>query len=85
MLLFASVVAALAVPVGFALSLESVPRAVGAYAPIVTSTETTLPVLVSTEIASPRSSLPLVPERAQLIIAGGILFGIATVVRRAGR
>jgi hypothetical protein len=83
-LLFASVVAALAVPVGFALSIESAPRAIGAYSQVVASTETTLPV-VSTEIAWPKPSWPLLPEQAQLIIAGGILFGIAMVVRRAGR
>jgi hypothetical protein len=84
-LLLASVAAALAVPVGFALSLESDSAPMGAFIPVVAFTSPTPPVLVSTQIVAPSPSLPLLPEGAQLAVAGGILLGIATVVRRAGK
>jgi hypothetical protein len=60
-----SVVALLAVPFGFALSLET---ARPARAPE----------------ARPDFSWPFAPEGAELAVAGGLLFGAAALVRRAG-
>jgi len=64
--MLSAVVALLAVPFGFALSLESgrPPRAPAA--------------------ARPDFAWPMAPEGAELALAGGLLFGAAALVRRAG-
>ena len=65
-LMLLAVVGLLAVPFGFALSLDS-----------------TGPTL--TPASRPADfSWPLAPEGAELAFAGGLLFGAAALVRRAG-
>jgi hypothetical protein len=66
-LLLAALVAALVVPVGFALSLESsVSHAQTAAAPMVATT-----------------LLPPVPDGAKLLMVGTLLIGLAAFVRKA--
>jgi hypothetical protein len=83
---FAALVAALAVPVGFALSLESSARA-AASSPGVTHDSVTgaarLPILAATSAAV--MALPALPEGAKLLAVGTALFGLAAAMRRSGR
>ena len=89
-LLFAALVAAFAVPVGFALSLESTPRwrtaRPAAFAPAA-STAVAASVVMSGPPAAtggPTQSLrdPL-PDAAKLLLVGSILIGLAAAVRKA--
>jgi hypothetical protein len=64
-LMLLAVVGLLAVPFGFALSLE-----------------TGRPLRAS--VATPAEAWPFAPEYAELAFAGGLLFGAAALVRRAG-
>jgi hypothetical protein len=77
-ILLAALVAALVVPVGFALSLESTdssPAAHPSYATVATQTVATVP-------AAPTFSYSI-PDEAKLFLVGTILFGLASAVRRA--
>jgi ABC-type phosphate transport system substrate-binding protein len=78
-LLLAAIVAACAVPVGFALSLEATP-----VTPARTASASTSPitaVLVGGG-SSTFSGVP-VPDSAKLVIVGSMLFGLAAAVRKA--
>ena len=68
-LFLAALVAALVVPVGFTLSLDSTP---------------VTPMFMRSGIAS-RAVLPswLMPDGAKLFIVGTVLFGLAAAVRKA--
>ena len=86
-ILLATILAAVVVPLGFAFSVESVK------APKTTSrpaeSVVTLPVatsIVATPATLPQQAAPVpLPEGAQLIVAAGILFGVAHLVRRSAR
>ncbi|MGH9141704.1 MAG: hypothetical protein ACRD2I_11275 [Vicinamibacterales bacterium] len=67
-LLFAALVAALVVPVGFALSLDSTPLATQ----LVHSA-------VTTPVALPSWTMP---DAAKLLVVGSVLFGLAAAVRK---
>ena len=90
-LLFAAVVVALAVPVGFALSLEAVPSLGRPDQPVARPIASSSPVVlqarnVNAASLSGRTSSRWVPEgfdAAGLLIVGTVLFGLAAVVRRA--
>ncbi len=82
-LTLAALVAAVVVPVGFALSVDpsaetlATTRNLGPVAQVVTSRA---PFLASTTAAV--SELPKVPEGAKLLMIGGVLFGVAAAMRR---
>jgi len=85
-LLFAALVAAIIVPVGFALSLESGTRAA------VSATHEVVPVaqlrthspIVATTTAAV-TALPELPEGAKLLVIGTALFGLAAAMRRSAK
>jgi hypothetical protein len=86
--LLAAIVAALIVPVGFALSLES--SASTAVAPrTVVTTASTAPVassIVLTPAGVNADDTPFthpVPDAAKLLLVGTTLFGLAAAVRKA--
>ena len=82
-LILAAIVAAVVVPVGFALSLESGVRAVSAVrgvAPVAQVTRTRSPLVATTSAAV--MSIPEVPEGAKLLAIGTALFGLAAAMRR---
>jgi hypothetical protein len=89
-----AVVAAIAVPLGIALSLESTPPhtvAVGSKSPeasdigkiaiVAASSARTHLALVQTS-APDRSGLPALPDGAKLFFLGSALLGLAAVIRR---
>ncbi|MFN7914845.1 MAG: hypothetical protein U0Q55_05860 [Vicinamibacterales bacterium] len=82
-LLLACLAAAIVVPVGFALSLESAKRA--------SAPDRTQPMarVVSRPVAMAESAstvaLTGVPEWARLVGVGSVLFGLAAVMRRTRR
>ena len=81
----AALVAALVVPVGFALSLSSNSSraSVGARAVVpAESVVTTLPVLRGTDPVE-KPLFDDVPDAAKLFLVGTMLFGIAMVVRKS--
>jgi ABC-type anion transport system duplicated permease subunit len=83
-LLLAAIVAAVVVPVGFALSLESAPSAVHVPTATVVAaapSAVAMPTLVHAE--SPTDLPRPVPDGAKLLVVGTMLFGLAAVVRRA--
>src|SRR4051812_41774235 len=87
-LLFAAIVAAVVVPVGFALSLESeTPRTyhgVRAVAAVSTSSSVVASAVVVAPAATRTdSSSRQVPDAAKLFLVGTVLFGLAAAVRRA--
>jgi hypothetical protein len=86
-LLFAALVAAIVVPVGFALSLESIDRSSSSVHGVVpvaqVRTSTHSPILATTTAAV--TSLPEVPEGAKLFIIGTALFGLAAAMRRSNK
>jgi hypothetical protein len=89
-LLFAAVVVALAVPVGYALSLEAVPSLGRSVQPVARpiASAPVVPQARNINAASPsgRTSSRWVPQgfdAAGLLIVGTVLFGLAAVVRRA--
>lgn len=81
-LLLAAIVAAVVVPVGFALSLETPPALARTHAPVIVATASTAaaPALVRTAPAFVEVS---VPDGAKLFVVGTMLFGLAAAVRRA--
>lgn len=81
-LLLAAIVAAVVVPVGFALSLETQPASLHVHAPVIVATASTAaaPALVRTE---PGLADVSVPDGAKLFVVGTMLFGLAAAVRRA--
>ena len=84
-LFLAAIVAALVVPVGFALSLESVATTSRVrYATAASTAHAVLsaPVLMPVR-PTPASLLQLVPDGAKLFAVGTVLFGVAAIVRRA--
>ena len=85
-LLLAAIVAALIVPVGFALSLESDPGRTSSYPHAANATAKSTPVstfvLMRTSNSRFGSILPTLPEGARLFFVGTVLFGLAAVMRR---
>jgi hypothetical protein len=85
-LLLIALVAAIIVPVGFALSLESGERAVSAVhgvVPVAQIRTANAPVVATT--TSAMTSLPEVPEGAKLLVIGTGLFGLAAAMRRSSK
>jgi hypothetical protein len=84
-LLLAAVVAILVAPVGFALSLESVPSIAQTFHPAAPmAAAVTAPVNVHVRDTSASTSVPQQGlDAAGLLIIGTALFGLAAVVRRA--
>ena len=85
-LLFAALVAAVVVPVGFALSLPAGPLSVSAahgVVPIAQVTATRLPLVASTSAAV--TVLPHFSEGAKLFAIGTALFGLAAAMRRSSK
>jgi len=95
-LILAVVAAAIAVPLGFALSLESNPtpartvaarpqppdvRGIGDINIVAASSTKRHLALVQTSVPS-RSGLPALPDGAKLLFVGSALFGLAGVMRR---
>ncbi len=95
-LIFAALVAALVVPVGYALSIESAPvtsqarnSAIGALG----SSPAVVPVTAAASVVAPRAIASIVPsapaalqplsEAAELVGIGTLLFGLAAFVRKA--
>jgi hypothetical protein len=85
-LAFAALVAALAVPVGYAVSLESAPftarthdRALGTVA----AASALAPIALRSDDRSPAHPDHGVPDAAKLFGVGTILFGLAAALRRA--
>ena len=79
----AAVVAAVAVPVGFALSIDSRAGEVGVerdHLPASQVVSRHAPLVATTTAAV--SGLPDVPEGAKLLVIGGALFGVAAAMRR---
>ena len=78
-LIFAAVVAAAAVPLGFALSLESQSNVV------VAERATPLAMTVAAPVSSVQliHDLPEVSDAAKLFGMGAVLLGLASAVRRA--
>lgn len=85
--LFAALAAAVIVPVGFALSLESGERAavpaVHGVVPVAQIRTTNAPIVATTTAVV--TSLPEVPEGAKLMVIGTALFGLASAMRRSGK
>jgi hypothetical protein len=91
-LILAAIAAALIVPVGFALSLESTPVTPkgfllpGATTTVIpTAAATALTAPISIHLLSPvaGSLFEAVPDAAKLFCVGTVLFGLAAVVRKA--
>jgi hypothetical protein len=84
-LLLAAIVAALAVPVGFALSLDPAPSTAHSVQYVATSVApTALPALVATHgsIASV-ASVNTAEDAVKLLLVGTVLLGLAAAVRKA--
>ncbi|MGE0448720.1 MAG: hypothetical protein AB7Q29_03965 [Vicinamibacterales bacterium] len=83
-LLLAALVAAVVVPVGFALSLDASRRAASPrevlFVPASDVVSVPAPILASRTARL----LPGVPDGAKLLVAGAALFGLAAAVRRGG-
>ncbi len=88
-LILAAIAAALVVPVGFALSLESgpvgtrTPHVVIATPVNVSSARVVAPVTHRAATPAPRTAPIPLSDGAVLFIAGSMLFGVAAAVRRA--
>lgn len=85
-LIFAACVAALAVPLGFALSLESSPATViapQASEVVAASAKGSSIHTAAAEPARTRSFVPTLPDGAKLLFVGTALFGLAAAMRRA--
>jgi hypothetical protein len=86
-LILAAIIAAVIVPVGFALSRDTEPMAVASNMhgapPIVASTIATPRVAIATERSTPGFQMPSVPDGAKLFFVGTVLFGLAAAVRRS--
>lgn len=83
-LILAALVAAVAVPVGFALSLDTTRRAASSREHLrVPAGDIVLPqsaILASSSFYR----LPRVPDGAKLLMVGAVLFGLAAAMRRGG-
>ena len=85
-LVLAAIIAAVAVPVGFALSREADSVTVTPHmhgAAVVASTIAAAPAVVGRDGSIPRSSMPSLPDGAKLLFVGTVLFGLAAAMRRA--
>jgi hypothetical protein len=85
-LIFAALVAALIVPVGYALSIDSKPKAVRtSYTAMMPAAATAVasPVMPLVGDAAPGSMMYPVSDSAKLLCIGTFLFGLAAVVRKA--
>jgi len=84
--MFAALVAALAVPVGYAVSLESAPFTtrthVSALGPVAAAAALAPIALPGRDRSSDHSDRP-VPDAAKLLGVGTILFGLAAALRKA--
>jgi hypothetical protein len=84
-LILAALVAAVAVPLGFALSVESTPAVVVAPQAdlgIVAASAKTSALMLPTPARSRSNPLPTLPDGAKLFFVGSALFGLAAVMRR---
>jgi hypothetical protein len=82
-LLFAAIVAALAVPVGFALSLEPPPvQTVHQVATPAAPTAVELPILIGATNGA-ISAVHTDQDAVKLLLVGTVLFGLAAAVRKA--
>lgn len=92
-MIFAALVAALVVPVGYALSVESMPAAApSSYAAVVPASPlssvaaavvVSAPISVPTSSDAPTASLVPVSDAAKLFGIGTVLFGLAAFLRKA--
>jgi hypothetical protein len=83
-LMFAALVAALAVPVGYAVSLESVPATThGRDRAPVAAAAALAPITLRSGDRSPAPLDRAVPDAAKLLGVGTILFGLAAALRKA--
>jgi hypothetical protein len=85
-LILAAIVAAVVVPVGFALSLETGNEAsaeIHGVVPVSQVTATSRPIVATTSAAV--MALPHVPDGAKLLATGSVLFGLAAAMRRSSR
>jgi hypothetical protein len=86
-LILAAMVAALIVPVGYALSIDSKPKAVRtSYTAIIPAAATAVAapvVMPHVGDAAPGSMMYPVSDSAKLLCIGTFLFGLAAVVRKA--
>ena len=94
-LIFAAIVAALVVPVGYALSVESTPAAAAHthYAPVVPTAASVASTAAAAAVVAPvairtagaESAPPAyqMPDAAKLFGIGTVLFGLAAAVRKA--
>jgi hypothetical protein len=93
-LLLAAMVAALAVPVGFALSLDSAPiqtahvrhlstTTVASSAAVAVTSSVILAAPGTQPVAGRAPHLPIMPDAAKLLLVGSVLFGLAAFVRKA--
>lgn len=86
-LIFAAIVAAIVVPVGFALSLDSKPHAtalpVAARLPVAAVADSPSFMATSTAFAVTTSAaLPEMPDAVKLFAVGTVLCGLAAAMRR---
>jgi hypothetical protein len=81
-LVFAALVAALGVPVGFALSLESGAGDLAVPTPVIAAATVAAPLAADSATAT-RPNLPSIPDGAKLLLVGTTLFGLASAVRKA--
>jgi hypothetical protein len=84
-LVFAALVAALIVPVGYALSIDSRPNALNGYAAVVPAAAAAVaaPTMPRISDAAPLSMLFEVSDSAKLLCIGTVLFGLAAAMRKA--
>jgi hypothetical protein len=85
-LIFAALVAALIVPVGYALSIDSTPKRTNARYAVAIPTAATVvaaPVMMPhVGPSAPASLLSPVSDAAKLLCVGTVLFGLAAAVRK---
>jgi hypothetical protein len=85
-LLLAAIVAAVIVPVGFALSLETRPILMPARSDVIaanSSTTVASPALIQTSDPPPAVALQPFYDAAKLFFVGALLVGLAAAVKRA--
>lgn len=86
-LVLAAILAALVVPLGFALSRDTDSIAVASHirgASVVASNITaTAPVVVGGKHSASAALLPSLPDGAKLLFVGTVLFGLAAAMRRS--
>ena len=88
-LIFAALVAALVVPVGYALSIDSRPQTTNARYEVIPATAASVvaaPVMMPhvPEVADASDSrMSLMSDAAKLLCVGTVLFGLAAALRKA--